>query len=305
MNVSNGVRFNKISLKDKAVFDKYLNLGRHELSVYAFENIYIWKPLFDIEWAIIQESLCIFFKDKFGSFLYLPPLSAEKNPEVIKECFSILDSRNINKDITRIENIEEKDILFYESMGYDCKNKSSDYLCERKDLSSLSGNKFKSKRASFNYFVKHYQFEYLPFVLRERQGCLRLYDSWMGQRKVDSADNIYRGMLQDSRQALQLMLDSLGGLNLTGRVVKINKEIKAFTFGFKLNNNTFCILYEITDLSIKGLAQFIFAKFSGELKEYKYINIMDDSGLENLKKTKLSYRPLNLIPAYIAKRKNA
>ena len=41
-----------------------------------------------------------------------------------------------------------------------------------------------------------------------------------------------------------------------------------------------------------------------ELKGYKFINIMDDSGLENLKKVKLSYQPLKLIPAYIAKRKN-
>lgn len=278
------MRFNKISLKDKAVFDKYLNLTRHELSVYAFLNIYIWKALFDIEWAIIEKTLCVFFKDKFGSFLYLPPLSAKENPKVIKKCFNILDGRNINKDISRIENIEEKDAPFYENLGYDCKNKFSDYLCKREELSSLSGNKFKSKRASCNYFLKHYQFEYLPFTSREGQSCLRLYDIWMEQRKAGSPDNIYQWMLQDSRHALQLMLKSSRGLNLAGKVVKINKEIKAFTFGFKLNNNTFCILYEITDLSIKGLAQFIFARFCQELKDYKYINIMDDSGLESLKK---------------------
>jgi uncharacterized protein len=66
--------------------------------------------------------------------------------------------------------------------------------------------------------------------------------------------------------------------------------------------NTFCILYEITDLGIKGLAQFIFRRFSQELKGYKYINIMDDSGLENLRKTKLAYKPTRLIPAYIVSR---
>ena len=84
--------------------------------------------------------------------------------------------------------------------------------------------------------------------------------------------------------------------------MRVEKQIKGFTFGYKLNNDTFCILYEITDLSIKGLAQFIFRRFSAELKDYSYINIMDDSGLDNLRKVKLSYKPKRLVSAYIATR---
>ncbi len=298
------MKLKQISLKDKAVFDKYLNLRRHELSVYAFENIYIWKALCDVEWCLIRKSLCIFLRDGLGSFLYLPPLSPEKDPEVIEEVFKILNKLNKNKNASRIENIEEKDISFYEKSGYSCNQKSSDYLCLRADLANLRGNKFKSKRASFNYFVKNQSFEYLPFALQDKRGCLELYDGWMMQRSSLTKDRVYLGMLEDSKHCFKLMLDAYRNLNLAGRVVKINNEIRAFTFGFPLNNNTFCILYEITDLSVKGLAQFIFAKFSSELKEYKYINIMDDSGLENLKKVKLSYHPVRLVPGYIATQKH-
>ena len=39
-----------------------------------------------------------------------------------------------------------------------------------------------------------------------------------------------------------------------------------------------------------------------QLEDFKYINIMDDSGLEGLKKVKLSYRPAKLASAYIATR---
>jgi len=304
MKVCNGVRFNKISLKDKPIFDKYLSLERHELSVYAFENIYIWKVLFNIEWSIIKKSLCIFFKDKLGTFLYLPPLSANKNPEAINEVFNFLKKFNKNNEISRIENIEKKDLPFYENLAYDCKNKSYDYFCQRASLVNLSGNKFKPKRSSINYFIKHYKFEYLPFSLKQKASCLKLYDDWAKQRRSVSKDNVYLGMLEDSRCCLKEMLDNYPGLELIGRIVKINNEIKGLTFGFKLNSNTFCILYEITDLAIKGLAQFIFAQFCMELKDYKYINIMDDSGLENLKKVKLSYRPIKLIPAYIANIRN-
>ena len=108
--------------------------------------------------------------------------------------------------------------------------------------------------------------------------------------------------MDDSLNCLKLLLKDCGYLGITARIVKIDNEIKAFTFGYKLNKDTFCILYEITDLTVKGVAQFIFRVFCEELKDYKYINIMDDSGLENLKVVKLSYHPVRLIPGYIAKR---
>ncbi len=298
------MKLKSLSVKDKGIFNEFLGLGRHELSVYAFENIYIWQGLFDIYWSEMKNSLCVFFKDRFGCFLYLPPLSETNNPQVIKQVFKIMDGFNKNKEISRIENIAEADIPFYEGSGYACQNKSYDYICKRRDLAHLAGSKFKSKRASFNYFTKHYEFQYLPFSLKYKAGCLELYDSWAKERKINNQERIYQCMLEDSRGSLKIALDNYSDLNFTGRVVRMHNKIKAFTFGFKLNQDTFCILYEITDLSVKGLSQFIFRHFSSELKGHKYINIMDDSGLENLKQVKLSYQPVKLIPAYIVKRKN-
>jgi hypothetical protein len=126
----------------------------------------------------------------------------------------------------------------------------------------------------------------------------------MSTRKTKSSDVVYQGMLEDSLNCLKVVLKDYSKLGLIGRVVKIENKIKAFTIGYPLNKDTFCILFEITDLSIKGLSQFIFSRFSAELKDYKYINIMDDCGLDNLKQVKSSYHPLKIIPSYIVKRKN-
>lgn len=295
------MKLNKLTLKHKKLFNKFLNKTRHELSVYAFENIYIWKELFDIRWLVIENNLCIFFKDDIGCFMYLAPLG-KTNAEVIREAFEVMDKFNKNKTVSRIENIEAKDIAFYKGLGYDCRVKSYDYVCLRSDLVKLQGNKFKSKRSSFNFFLKHYEPRYTPFSIKHREDCLQLYNRWRKAREKLFQDTIYQGMLIDSLNCLKAVLNNFNELNLTARVVKIKQQINAFTFGFKLNPDTFCILYEITDLSIKGLAQFIFRTFCSELRDYKYINLMDDSGLENLKRVKLSYQPLRLIPAYIAKR---
>jgi hypothetical protein len=298
------MRPNKLSVKDKALFAKYLALDYHELSPYAFENILLWRGLFEIEWLEIEGSLCVFFKDRFGCFLYLPPLAKKINPGILREVFRILNKFNKNKEVSRIENVEAKDLSFYKDIGYVCRIKSYDYLCKREDLVNLQGAKFKSKRAGFNYFIKHYKFEYKAFSLKNKSECLELSDTWVEERKSQNKDPIYQGMLEDSRVCLKNALDAYPDLGLMGRVVRLEGKIKAFAFGFKLNVDTFCILYEVTDLTIKGLAQFIFRKFCSELKDYKYINIMDDSGLENLKKVKLSYRPARLIPAYIVTRRD-
>lgn len=296
------MQLRKLNIKDKELFDKFLSFNRHELSPYAFENIYIWKGLYQIYWALIKDSLCVFFQDKMGCFLYIAPLGIKREPKVIPEAFRIMHGFNKNKAISRIENIEQKDLSFYQALGYDCQYKFSDYLCKREDLAQLKGNKFKSKRASCNYFVQHYKAQYLTFSLKYKTDCLKLYQQWMQARKAQNQEPVYQGLLLDSRNSLKILLGS--SLDFIGRLVLIGGRVKAFTLGFRLNSDTFCILYEIADLSIKGLSQFIFRTFTRELKDFRFINIMDDSGLENLKRVKLSYHPVKLVPAYIAQEKN-
>jgi hypothetical protein len=296
------VKLNKLSLKDQKLFNRYLGHSFSELAAFSFANIYIWRIIYDIYWAVIQKSLCIFFRDRIGCFMYLPALSARLNPEAIRQAFMIMDKINGNPDVSRIENIPQEHLYDYRSLGYLCREKYPDYLCLRSDLAQLKGNKFKSQRAAYNYFVKHYDYNVRRLGEQDKTDCLDLFDAWIRERKAQSNDDVYCGMLEDNRKVIREALANYRQLKLEGIVVEIDKEIKAFSFGYKLNTHTFCILYEITDLAVKGLAQFIFRRFSQELKNYRYINIMDDSGLENLRKTKLAYKPARLIPAYIATR---
>ena len=235
------MKLKSISIRDKTIFDRYLDLAPHNLAVYHFNNIYIWKGIFAIYWSVIKNNLCVFFKDNIGCFMYLPPLGKAAKPPVIEEAFRIMDNLNQNKDISRIENVEEKELPFYQTLGYTHQEKYGDYLCSRQDLAQLKGNRFKSKRACVNYFIKHYQFEYLPFDLKYGKACLKLYDRWMAQRKSGNQGRIYQGMLEDSRKCLKILIHDYQNLNITGRVVLIDKEIKGFAFGFKLNKDTFYI----------------------------------------------------------------
>lgn len=293
------MKLRKLSLKDKRIFNSYLKSERHSLSAYAFENIYIWKELFDIRWQVIKDRLCVFFEDAAGCFMYLPPLGQPMRPSVMKEVFAVLNSFNSNPDVCRIENVEEKKTAFYRQSGFVAKEKFCDYICLQNSLAELKGDRYKAKRACVNYFTRNYQHEVSPYLRKYRQDCLELYGAWASQKKYSSSETLYQGMLQDSFRALKILLGSYEKLDMRGLVVRVDGKIKAFTFGYALNPQIFCILYEITDLRIKGLAQFIFREFCLHLKGYRYINVMDDSGLPNLKQVKLSYHPERLARSYI------
>jgi hypothetical protein len=295
------MKLNKLSLKDKGLFREFLGLSEHGLSAYAFANIYIWRKLFEIRWALEKNHLCVFFSDNTGAFLYLEPLAKEKSPQVIADAFALMNRLNRNPEVSRVENVEEASLDFYRGSGLECRPKPQEYLYLRAEIARLAGDKYKSQRAARNYFLRHNQFAYQPYSAKDGAACLRLFRAWQKQRSALGRGRVYDGMLEDSFKAFQVMLKHYQDLNLVGRIAKIGRQIRAFTFGFPLSARSFCVIYEVADLSFKGLAQFIFQRFCAELGAYRYINAMDDSGLDNLRRVKLSYRPVKLVPAYIAR----
>jgi hypothetical protein len=84
--------------------------------------------------------------------------------------------------------------------------------------------------------------------------------------------------------------------------VWVDDVIRAYTFGYELSPSVFCVLLEVTDHSIPGLAQFVFREFCREAagRGYEFVNTMDDSGLPSLARAKQAYHPCRLVPNFVA-----
>jgi hypothetical protein len=83
-------------------------------------------------------------------------------------------------------------------------------------------------------------------------------------------------------------------------VVEIEGRIVAYTFGYFLNADTFCVLFEVADLAVKGLAAFVFHRFCRDeaLEGCAWINAMDEFEAEDLARTKMLWRPARLQAIY-------
>lgn len=287
-----------LTIDDKPLVASYLQKKQSDLSSHHCASIFIWSGLYKIFRAIIEENLCIFYQDAIGMFMPLPPLGVPPSAETIRQCFELMNFYNQNSEISRIENVAEADLRYYEQSGFKMKLKDKEYFCLRESIANLSGEVFKHKRSSYNHFKKNYNAQISEYNSSLYQDCLSLYRIWIKERKDKFSDSIYQQMLKDSFFSFVTALKFYKDLDLTGYAVKIDGETKACSFGYALNKETFCILFEACDLECKGIAQFIFSEFARKLPGYKYINIMGSSELENLEKVKLSYRPVEEVKAY-------
>ena len=97
--------------------------------------------------------------------------------------------------------------------------------------------------------------------------------------------------------------EAVGKGLLTG-IIRINGKIEAVTMGefAKTNSKETVIVHvEKADDRIRGLYQAINNEFCKRLpEETVYVNREEDMGLENLRQTKLSYKPVMMGEKYLA-----
>lgn len=231
----------------------------------------------------------------------LPPLGG-LDDETVQACFDEMDSFNHNPDISRIENIEERDLDFFKKDGFRIFEKSKDYIVDRRLIARLNTQKYKSKRALYNYFTKRYPYRFRDYQNADRNEVMRLYEQWMDNRFKKSEDGIYRALLKDSFKVLAQVLEDYDHLRVNAKMVESDGKIIAFTCGFPVDKDMFCVSFEFADIAFKGLPQFIFSAFAKSLEGYDFINMMDDSGIANIRWTKMSFHPAREPVSYTALR---
>ena len=303
-----------LTLDDKPIFDRYIGQTCMSLSNYAFTPLFIWKEIFDYFYTICRspkhsttdcsDYLCAFAKHGDDFFMPILPIPCSIGDplylEVVDSAYQFMLESNRNPQIARIENVPEEMLPIFNEIGFHGIQKEIEYVYRTEDLSELRGDHYKQQRNAYNAYTARYPSgQYEPYHSSDRDACIALYETWRKSRANKYTDPIYQAMLDDSESAHRIGVTHAEELGLIGRVVRVNGILCAYTFGYELNSDTFCVLFEISDLNLKGLAQFIYREFCKELKaSYNWINAMDDSGLENLKRVKLSYHPYRLIPSY-------
>jgi hypothetical protein len=291
------------------------------LAAYSFPYHFIWQGVFRYEWLELEGHFCLMASNAEGSFLALPPLGPDPSGPAMVRAFEFLSNRNQTAAVTRIENAPEALATRSRERGYHVVPKGPDYMYRREDLVALKGDRYKSQRVAFNHCMKNSSPTIRIYGPEDSESCLGVFQAWRAGVPVGGATDLAQHMAADAEAAHRTGISHAADLGLVGRVVEVDGRVAGYTFGYPLfpslargtrcssdcngswrgqgEGATFCVLLEIADRRVKGLSQFIFREFCRELEAYEFINTMDDSGLEGLRRAKLAYHPTRLVESYI------
>ena len=283
-------------------FEKALAAIDTPLAAYALAPHLMWRHLFSYYWSECGDHLCLFADYADGLFMPLPPLGSGSLKEPLGQAFALMRERNQGSGVSRIENVPEEWKTAWEAWGYCLRQKDADYFYDARMLIELRGDRYKSQRAAYNRFVRAHRFRYEPYEERYRELCLDLYRKWARQKEVQGIGSVAKMMLDDSAEAHRAVLTADRHFGLIGRVVWVDDVLAAYTFGYFRTPSVFCLLVEIVDRAIPGLASYLFREFCREAytQGATAVNTLDDSGLAALGRSKQSYHPVRMIPSYIA-----
>src|SRR5690606_29038899 len=101
--------------------------------------------------------------------------------------------------------------------------------------------------------------ELRPYAAEDRASCVTLYERWAHHKQVGGTGEEFATLLlEDASLAHRRVFAEGLRWGLKGEVALIEGTIVAYTFGYWLTPRTFCVLLEVADRTVPGLAQYLF-----------------------------------------------
>ncbi|MCX8110503.1 MAG: phosphatidylglycerol lysyltransferase domain-containing protein [Syntrophorhabdaceae bacterium] len=288
--------FKDITLQDIHIFKESFSQYRPQASEWTFTNLFIWRGHYRFQWAIYKDWILIIFSDNNGQLKAYQPVGPPSRGEITLMLLEWLRDEKKTKDpvITKADERLIKEIAGIEYLLIKPEREHFDYVYLREDLINLSGNKYRSKRNHINKLLKTYNAKYDVLSTIYIESCLQLQEKWCQQRRCEEDMS-----LLGEWEAVKEILTYYDFLDITGGVIIIDDEVRAFTLGEMLNKDTAVIHIEKADADIPGLYPLInqrFCKYG--LNNAYYINREQDLGIHGLREAKLSYHPHHFVEKF-------
>jgi uncharacterized protein len=267
------------------------------LAAYAVPYHYMWTSTLSYWWMESEETFFLFAQSPDGLFMPLVPLGARPLARTVTTAFAWMHQWNRGSPVSRIEHVMTRQKHELEQAGFPCTAGDGDYLYEAPFLAALAGDRYKPQRALCNRVERDQRVVIEPYGPRDRAACGALYARWASQKHHGLLDALGRMLLEDAEAAHDLVCAQCERFGLRGAVARVEGEVAGYTFGYWLTPQTWCVLLEVADRTIPGLAQFLFRETCRAAADHGagYVNAMDDAGLAGLRQAKLAYRPTMVI----------
>ena len=297
------IKLQKLTCTDKATFDKYFGARYCENAEYTFTNLFMWREMMNLRWAVEDEVLYMFSMNEKIFSAWQPIGAQEKMQEAITKILQVAEENRGEREFrfVVVEKSFAEELEKYPDAKFNitAERDDFDYVYLAQDLINLSGRKYHGKKNHLNAFKKEYpEAKYLPITEEIIPKCREELNIWSETHKRANPDDPFIGYEQ---AAIHEIFDHFDRFKLKGGAILLNDKVVAFTFGERLNSDTAVIHVEKADQNIRGIYAAINQNFvEHEWSDMIYINREEDMGIEGLRKAKESYRPIKMIEKFNA-----
>lgn len=297
------INLKNLTCKDKATFDKFFGSRYCENAEYTFTNLYMWREMLNLQWAVEDDVLYIFSSNDKNFSAWQPIGAQDKMQDAITKILRTAEQLRGEKEFmfVVVEKIFADELEKYPHAKFNvtADRDNFDYVYLAQDLINLSGRKFHGKKNHLNAFRKEYpNAKYLPITEDIIPKCRAELNLWSETHKRDNPDDPFIGYEQ---AAIHEIFDHFDAFKLNGGAILLEDKVVAFTFGERLNSDTAVIHVEKADPNIRGIYAAINQAFvEHEWSDMIYINREEDMGIDGLRKAKESYRPIKMIEKFNA-----
>ena len=294
----NGLQFQQIKLSDRPLFDESYRSCRHEGSESSFTNLFIWRKPLDIVWAKIEKAICVVVLQD-GPVYALHPCAPEREDSVqaarlLADWFRQQGYPLLIKglELGLAEMLAEE----FPSWKIEHDRPEDDYIYSVQELIELKGRKFEAKRHHIKTFLRqNFNYAYEPMSGQNALECIPLAKEWLKAQQCEDR------IMQAELFAVEQALTQFDALNLSGGIIRIDGNVKSFTVGEALCEDTAVIHIEKADPTIPGLYQMINREYLAHAwPQMSFVNREEDMGIAGLRAAKQSYRPVRMVEKYRA-----
>lgn len=301
---------NEISIDNRGILDEYLNGYEYKTSGLSFSAQYMWRDINKFSWDMVGEYMCISgishleLEDGIELPFMFPPLTAtgEYDKDALRETIYNAKAHFEKKGqpfSLRLVPFHIMEIIkeAVPEMHFVDDRPNYDYIYLTQELIDLKGKSFHSKKNHLNYFKKTYEYEYVEMTSDMADEAMKFIADFNRRKEVPAHE---MEMLKMEERAMEDVFINLEKVGYSAGAILIDGKIEAIAIGGKLGRNTITEHVEKANVEYRGLYQAINNEFCRNVaSKAKYINREEDMGIPNLRKAKLSYKPVKLLEKYI------
>ena len=303
---------NRITIEDRSILEEHLNGYDYKTSGLSFSALYMWRDINRFSWKRVGDYLVLAgishleLEDGIIEPFLFPPLTRTGVYEpqglrnAIYEAKKIFEKNGYKMALRLLPDhmIELIQAACPGEFKYIEDRPNYDYVYRRQDLSELKGRDYHAKKNHLNYFHKNFEYEYVPLTPDMADDAMRFIDEFNGRKEVPEHE---MQMLKMEEEAMADVFQNLDKVGYLAGAILIDNKVEALSIGGRLNKNTVTVHVEKANVNFRGLYQAINNEFCKNIPScVKYINREEDMGIPNLRKAKLSYKPVKLVEKYIA-----